>query len=243
MWALTERGFRTTLLIAFITLSWITLWAWGRTPYGVHFHHAAIASALFQDGLRPILFFTFGWTLMTVAMMLPTSFPLLARFHVLVSEREQREWLVALCITGYLLSWIFFGVIAQFGVSELYPFIGGPNFQTALLIVAGIYQFTPLKHYCLQKCRSPMSFISEHWHGKNAAVESFWLGAHHGLFCIGCCWSLMLLMFLAVTIHFLWMLVLGTIMAVEKNVSWGNRISVPLGLLLIIFGVVLRVGA
>ena len=86
-----------------------------------------------------------------------------------------------------------------------------------------------------------LSFISEHWHGKNAAAESFWLGADRGLFCIGCCWSLMLLMFLAVTTHFVWMLVLGTTMAVEKNVPWGNRISVPLGLLLIICGVVLRV--
>lgn len=241
MWALNERQFRITLLSAFVALSWITLWAWGQTTYGQHFHHAAGGSVVFQDGLTSILFFALGWTLMTVAMMLPTSFPLLGLFHTLVSEREHRASLLALCIIGYLTTWVFFGALAHFGVSQLYPFVADVNFQTGLLILAGIYQFTPLKHYCLQKCRSPMSFIMGHWHGRNEASESFWLGAHHGLFCIGCCWSLMLLMFLAVTVHFLWMMVLGTIMAIEKNVSWGNRIGTPLGLLLILAGLALRI--
>ena len=240
MEALSERRFRTTLLAAFIALSWIILWAWGRTPYGQHFHHVAVGS-IFQEGPGPILSFALGWALMTVAMMLPTSFPLLGLFHTMVSERERRAWLVALCIAGYLVTWVLFGVLAHFGVSQLYAFVTTVNFQAALLVTAGIYQFTPLKHYCLQKCRSPMSFIMGHWHGRNEATESFWLGAHHGLFCIGCCWSLMLLMFVAVSVHFVWMLVLGTVMAIEKNFSWGNRISGPLGLLLILAGVLLRV--
>jgi predicted metal-binding membrane protein len=241
MWALSERRLRTTLLVGFLALSWITLWAWSRTPYGQHFHHAAIGSASFQPDLRSLLSFALGWALMTVAMMLPTSFPLLGLFRSLVSERKHRAWLVALCIAGYIATWVLFGMLAHFGVSQLYAFVTDVNFQTALLLVAGIYQFTPLKHYCLQKCRSPLSFISEHWHGKNEAAESFWLGAHHGLFCIGCCWSLMLLMFLAVTVHMLWMLLLGTMMAIEKNMTWGRRISVPLGAVLILAAVVVKI--
>src|SRR5437660_974874 len=99
MSALSEPRFRTALLGAFITLSWAMLWAWGRTPYGQHFHHAAA-------GASPVLFFALGWTLMTVAMMLPTTFPLLGLFHTMVSDRKHRAWLVGLCIAGYLIAWV-----------------------------------------------------------------------------------------------------------------------------------------
>jgi predicted metal-binding membrane protein len=243
MLALDERRLRTLLLAAFVTLAWLTLWAWSRTAGGQHFHHAAMGAAVFKQGLSSVLFFASGWTLMTIAMMLPTSFPLLGRFYVLISDKAQRWWLLGICIVGYLLIWTVFGVLTHFGVSQLYPLVTGINFQSGLLIVGGLYQFTPLKYYCLKKCRSPLSFIIEHWHGRNERAESFWLGAHHGLFCIGCCWSLMLLMFLAVTVHLLWMLALGTVMAVEKNMPWGNRISIPLGILLVAAGIAVRVAA
>jgi predicted metal-binding membrane protein len=235
MSALSDHRFRIGLLSAFVTLSWIFLWAWGRTPYGQHFQPAA-------TGTFPVLLFALGWTLMTIAMMLPTTFPLLGLFDTMVSDRRHRFLLVGLCVTGYLISWLIFGLLAYFGVSQLYLLVAGVNFQTALLVVAGIYQFTPLKHYCLNKCRSPLSFILGHWHGRNEFVESFWLGVHHGLFCIGCCWSLMLLMFVAVTAHFLWMLILGTAMAIEKNLSWGNKMSAPMGVLLIVVAALLRFG-
>jgi predicted metal-binding membrane protein len=240
MRVLDERRLRTALLAAFVSLSWLMLWAWSRTPDGQHFHHAAMGAALFREGFTSVLFFASGWTLMTIAMMLPTSFPLLTRFYILVNDKEQRSWLLGSCIAGYLLAWAVFGVLAHFGVSQLYPLMAGINFQSGLLMAAGLYQFTPLKQYCLQKCRSPLSFIVEHWHGRNPSAESFWLGAHHGIFCIGCCWSLMLLMFLAVSVHLLWMLVLGSVMAIEKNMPWGNRISTPLGVLLIGAGVALK---
>jgi predicted metal-binding membrane protein len=186
--------------------------------------------------------FAAGWALMTVAMMLPTSLPLIGLFHKLVSGRSSRWLLIGLCITGYLVIWVVFGFLAHFGVYQLQRWLDGTNFKAALLVVGGVYQFTPLKYHCLQKCRSPLSFITEHWHGRNESAESFWLGVHHGLFCIGCCWSLMLLMFLAVTVHIAWMLALGTIMAIEKNVAWGKWISQPLGVALILAGVVLRMG-
>ncbi len=105
-----------------------------------------------------------------------------------------------------------------------------------ILLLAGLYQFTPLKHMCLEKCRSPLAFIMEHWHGGRDDQEAFQLGMRHGLFCIGCCWSLMLLMFVVSVGNLAWMLALGAVMAVEKNVSWGRRLTVPLGVLLVSFG-------
>ena len=238
MEALSERRVRTTLLAAFVVLSWMILWAWSQTPYGQHFQHTATGAVSLQDGLWPLFTFAFGWALMTVAMMLPTTFPLVGLFYRMVSDRKRPAWLVGYCVAGYLVVWVMFGVLAHFGVSRLYPIVTTANFTAALLLTAGFYQFTPLKHYCLRKCRSPRSFIISHWHGKNESRDSFWLGVHHGLFCIGCCWSLMLLMFAAVSVHFMWMLALGTVMAVEKNFSWGERISTPVGVLLLVAGIV-----
>ncbi len=242
MIVLSEQRLRVVLLTGFIVLAWAALWAWGQTPYGLHWHHPAMAPFVFS-GVGSSLLFAFGWMLMTVAMMLPTSFPLLAMFHRIVNGRELQFWLTAICVAGYLSIWTIFGFIALVGVYELSRFMQGPNFQAGLLVLSGVYQFTPLKYHCLQKCRSPFSFITSHWHGKNDLAESFALGVHHGIFCIGCCWSLMLLMFLSVNAHILWMLVLGTIMTVEKNAPWGKRVSVPLGVALIAAGVIFRIRA
>ncbi|HZI31103.1 MAG TPA: DUF2182 domain-containing protein, partial [Candidatus Binatia bacterium] len=90
------------------------------------------------------------------------------------------------------------------------------------------------KYRCLDKCRTPFSFINERWQGRAERRESFLLGVHHGLFCVGCCWAIMLLMFLVGTGSVGWMLLIGAIMATEKNVAWGKRLSVPLGLSLLI---------
>jgi predicted metal-binding membrane protein len=83
----------------------------------------------------------------------------------------------------------------------------------------------------------------EHWRGRRDQGQSFLLGVHHGLFCIGCCWALMLLMFGVGAGSFGWMLVLGAIMAVEKNMPWGRRLSMPLGLLLLGWGLPMAVSA
>jgi predicted metal-binding membrane protein len=109
------------------------------------------------------------------------------------------------------------------------------------LVGAGVYQFTPLKFYCLDRCRSPMAFIVGHWRGRRPASKAFGLGVSHGLFCVGCCWSLMLLMFAVGMGSLGWMLVLGVTMAVEKNVPWGRRLSAPLGAVLLGCGLVLAV--
>ena len=127
-----------------------------------------------------------------------------------------------------------------------FPLRGGFEITELLLltlIFAGLYQFSPLKYHCLDKCRSPLSFITQYWTGRHEAVAAFRLGVHHGLFCLGCCWSLMLVMFAVGTGSLAWMLALGAVMAIEKNLPWGRRLSRPVGLTLILGGIGLGLGA
>jgi predicted metal-binding membrane protein len=101
------------------------------------------------------------------------------------------------------------------------------------LALAGGFQFTALKYRCLDKCRTPFSFINQHWRGQSASREAVRLGMHHGIFCVGCCWAIMLLMFVVGTGSIGWMLVIGAVMATEKNTPWGRKLSAPLGFALL----------
>ena len=93
-----------------------------------------------------------------------------------------------------------------------------------------------LKYRCLDRCRSPLSFIMEHWRGERDQAQAFHLGVHHGIFCGGCCWPLMLLMFAIGAGSLGWMLILGSVMAGEKNMPWGRKLSAPVGALLVGWG-------
>jgi predicted metal-binding membrane protein len=246
MWA-TPRDDRrrlfVALMVALIALAWLALWVWGQSPYGRFLSHHSLEAVRGNAAL--MLVFVAGWTLMVVAMMLPTSLPLVALFRTLLRRRPDRTRLTMLLIAGYLAVWTLFGVLVYSGDYILHeaverstwlednvvPFIGAGT-----LIMAGLYQFTPLKYKCLDKCRSPLSFVTEHWRGSYERSRSFLLGTHHGLFCVGCCWSLMLLMFATGAGSLGWMLVLGAVMAVEKNMPWGRKISTPLGVLLLGWG-------
>jgi predicted metal-binding membrane protein len=102
-----------------------------------------------------------------------------------------------------------------------------------------LFQFSSLKYRCLEKCRTPFSFVVERWRGKSPSIDALKLGASHGAFCVGCCWALMLLMFVVGSSSLGWMLVLAAIMAVEKNVPGGRRISTPVGIALIVWAATL----
>ena len=232
-----------------ITLTWITLWVWEQSPYGRYLNHQELADldlgSLNQAGLYVV-----GWCLMVVAMMLPTSLPLVEMFRRLTHRRDDHRQLVTLLIVGYLAVWLGFGLVAHifdWSLHELvesvpYLVVKAWIFGAAVLIVAGAFQFSSLKYGCLDKCRAPLSFLSQHWRGTGQSARAFLLGAHHGLFCIGCCWALMLLMFAVGTGNVGWMMALGAVMAIEKNVSWGRRLSAPLGVGLLAWGLAI-VGA
>jgi predicted metal-binding membrane protein len=227
-----------------IALAWISLIAWGLSPYGRFLGHDELGDVRLDDGYVVILFVG-GWTLMTVAMMLPTSWPLLTLFNTITRQRDDHLRLIALVVAGYLGVWTLFGFLVHSGDRVLHHLVENSAWLTshawligaATFLIAGAYQFTPLKYRCLDKCRSPFAFIAGTWRGVDARKEAFWLGLRHGIFCIGCCWSLMLLMFAVGVGNLAWMLVLGAIMSIEKNARWGRRLSAPLGAWLLASGV------
>ncbi len=239
-----NRKYFAVLLLALVALAWLALILWGQSPYARFLDHEQLDEVYLAptgELAGVMLVFVVGWTVMTVAMMLPTSLPLFSLFQRVVQQRPDGTLLVAILITGYLAIWSLFGFLALAGdlvvhaVVEQFSWLDENSWVlgAGVLLTAGVYQFTPLKYVCLDKCRSPLSFITEHWHGTGEQVEAFKLGVHHGLFCLGCCWSLMLLMFVVGMGSVGWMLVLGAVMAVERNMSWGRRLSTPLGVVLI----------
>jgi predicted metal-binding membrane protein len=241
MWQslLNDRLF-LVLLAALIALAWVSLLVWGQSPYGRFLDHEALTEVTSED-VRLLVFFVAGWTLMIFAMMLPTTLPLIRLFRVITNNRSNHLVLVGLLATGYLMVWMACGVlvhVADLGVheaSERIRWLESNDWVigAGTLLLAGVYQFTPLKYHCLDKCRSPFSFINGRWSGGNELRQSFQIGLDHGIFCLGCCWTLMLLMFGVGAGNVGWMLLLGSVMAVEKNMPWGRRLSAPLGFSLI----------
>ena len=244
-----------------VLCTWFALWAWSASPYAFYLQHgnwldpgpAAFLCRVIPGGdiVVPAALHTLGWLLMTVAMMLPTTLPLLEQFRRMVFRRDDATLLLNLVVAGYLGVWIAFGVLAH-GLDRLVmdavaqsPWLASHGWLLGAMVIggAGLFQFSSLKYRCLDKCRTPLSFIMEHWTGSAQRRQALMLGVHHGAFCVGCCWALMLLMFVVGTGSIGWMLLLGGIMAVEKNMSWGRRISAPLGAgLLIVAGVITVAG-
>lgn len=182
---------------------------------------------------------------MIVAMMLPSSLPLVVTFRALVGRRRRPARLVALLLAGYLLVWAGFGLAAwildrgiHVAVEALPPLAAHPQVIIATtLLAAGLWQFSPLRDRCLDACRSPLGFVMNRWRGQDERRESFAMGIAHGAFCIGCCWSLMLVMFGVGMGSLTVMLLLGGVTAIEKNVAWGRRLSRPVGVTLVLAAV------
>jgi predicted metal-binding membrane protein len=224
-----------------IGLAWLALGIWGLSPYRRFLAHDHVEVAVVP--------LAFGWTLMIVAMMLPSSIPLLQTFETVTSTRADRRRLAGLLVAGYLSVWMGFGVFAHVGDLLLHRAVDGAGWLqghewvigAAVIMLAGLYQLLPLKERCLSKCRSPFSLVAEHWRGQREHRQSFLLGVHHGVFCVGCCWPLMLLMFVVGVGNLGWMLVLTAVMVAEKTLSWGALMSRPLGLVLVAWGSVLGV--
>lgn len=105
----------------------------------------------------------------------------------------------------------------------------GWAFGAIVFLVAGLFQFSSLKYRCLDQCRAPLSFVMRHWNGQDVRRHALLLGLDHGVYCVGCCWALMLLMFVLGTGSVGWMLLLGAAMAAEKNLPFGRRLAAPLG--------------
>ena len=222
-------------------LAWLVLWRWGHSPSLHYAHHAHLHPPPTDRAWLAASFFIGGWTLMTVAMMLPTSLPLVETFSRVAASRPDRPLLVALVVLGFLLVWTAVGAVA-YGLALAFraaaghlPWIGerGWVLVAVALLGAGLYQFSSLKTRCLDRCRSPFSVVAAHWTGQHPRRHALWLGMDHGLFCVGCCWTLMALMFPLGAGNLGWMLGLGAVMAAEKNLPWGRALARPVGVALI----------
>src|SRR5208282_2367329 len=138
---------------------------------------------------------------------------------------------------GYLLAWTSFAALAttaQYGlerVALLTPMMASANkwFGAAILFAAGAYQFAPLKDSCLASCRAPLSFVLRHGGFRADAVGSLSLGFRHGLYCIGCCWALMALLFVGGVMNILWIAGLMIFVLVEKIIPAGRYVSRAVG--------------
>lgn len=233
------------LILALSLLAWLAVWVAPATPYNRFLSHHGLEGL--DQNAAWLGLFVGGWLVMIIAMMLPTTLPLILMFQRMVSRRENRRALIALLIAGYLAVWTLFGAgayVADWGLHQAVQQFAWLNGRVWLLgpltlLAAGLYQFTPLKYACLEQCRSPLSFITEHWQGRSERRQALALGAHHGLFCLGCCWALMLLMFAVGAGHLGWMFLLGIEMAIEKNLRWGRKVVVPFGMLLLILAALL----
>ena len=248
-----RRSLFVPLIVGLVALAWASLMLWEASPWGRYLEHGdwtavglagRVCSAVWGGRwLVPALIYAGGWLLMSTAMMLPTALPLLAIFERLTARRADRGTLMGLVVAGYLIVWGGFGVLAHLADTGLHALVhavpwllaNGWIVGAAVLALAGAFQFSALKYHCLDKCRTPFSFVHEHWRARNPKWESLGLGLDHGLFCVGCCWAVMLIMFVVGMGSVGWMLLLGALMAIEKNAPWGRRISAPLGAALIVW--------
>lgn len=220
--------------------AWLLMWRLGDSPWGHRLHgHAGVGAPAAALGSGAL--FVGGWVVMTTAMMLPTTIPLLEMFRRLTAGRADRSWLAASVVAGYLAAWTVCGVLvfaAATALPALVPaaWVTPRTLAAGLFVTAGAFQFSSLKYACLERCRSPLSFLSSRWRGGRDGWHSFRLGVEHGAFCVGCCWALMLLMFAFGAVQLAWMLALAAVMAIEKNMPWGRRLSAPLGITLLLTG-------
>jgi predicted metal-binding membrane protein len=242
---LAHRDVLLPLLAGMTALAWIALFALSRSPYGRYLDHSDLALVCSvgtgADAFAQAVIYVGGFLLMIAAMMLPTTLPLIGIFRRMTRERHDRAKLVALLIAGYVGVWFAFGVAAHAADFAVHA-LAADSFwlQTnawmvgaMLLFVAGAFQFTALKYHCLDQCRQPLSFVLQHWRGGNESRQAAAIGVHHGAYCVGCCWALMLLMFGVASGNIGWMLAIGAVMAIEKNTPWGRRLAAPLGVALL----------
>lgn len=223
-----------------IVMSWASLIAWQRSSYAALLGHEALANhqISFANHLSTFLL---SWLLMTIAMMLPASLPLLIQ-----TQRNQTggRWSTAQMAAGYLSTWLLFGFLAFLGDNALHdmsepgaPLAFASDFiAPAILLTTGLYQFTPLKRRFTERCKpSTHMGIVEHAHQDGGALR---LAFQLGFTCIGSCWPLMLIMFALGHHQFGWMLIIGSITAAERFSPWSIRLAQLIGAGLIAWGII-----
>ena len=185
------------------------------------------------------------WGAMTLAMMLPSASPMILTYaEIADTAARKHERIVSpfMLAAGYTLVWFGFAAaatLAQFAFTRAALLDSGMQsasglFSGAIFIGAGVYQFSALKHACLTQCQSPFPFFFANWATTPRGV--FRLGVRQGLYCLGCCWAMMLVMFAVGVMNVIWMAALGVLMTFEK-IGTGKRFTYTIGVALIVAGI------
>jgi predicted metal-binding membrane protein len=190
------------------------------------------------------------WLIMMIAMMIPSVSPLILIFAMINRQRQQRKSPfvpAGYLLSGYFLVWAAFSLIAtclQWLLQQIS--LLNPEMETTskvlgaiILISAGVFQFTPLKHTCLNHCRTPFNFIHRHWkEGKLGALK---MGVENGMYCLGCCWVLMILLFVSGIMNLLWIAIIALFVLIEKVLPAAKPISFVAGIVLIAYGITILI--
>ena len=247
-----DRAVVTAGLAAVAVLGWVYLLFLARGMAGMDMSADMVMPRMQTWGVVDLALLFVMWAVMMVAMMVPSASPLI--LMVAAANRKRRERSdplvpTGLFLTGYLLVWTTFSAVAtaaqwglhatallSSGMVSLSPVLGG-----LLLLAAGVFQFTPLKQACLTHCRSPLGFVMTHWReGSGGAVR---MGLEHGLFCVGCCWVLMALLFVAGVMNLLWIAAISLFVLAEKVLPRGDLVGRLGGAALLVAGVVVLTSA
>jgi predicted metal-binding membrane protein len=230
-----QRG-RTFWILALSVLGWIFL-AWIALDMGHPIAQLTMPPSSDWSGAN-VLAIASMWAIMMAAMMLPSALPMILTFGDL-SARQGEPARSRSFLAAYILVWVVFSiaaVAAQWTLQRaglVNPMIVSTSatLSAVLLVIAGAYQFSPLKRICLARCRTPLGFLLGEW--RPGTYGGFVMGLRHGLFCLGCCWALMVLLFVGGVMNLPWIAALSIVVALEKLAPAGEKVARALGLLLI----------
>jgi len=239
-----HRGPLIVLLILFPVVCWAWIVVMARDMYGPMTGASAWMMTSRWDA-QHVLSVWMMWAVMMTGMMLPSASPLLLMYGLAARRRAggavaARE--IYSLAAGYIVVWALFSVIATAAQSILSTRLAlspmmtltSPRAGGSLLIIAGFYQFTPLKRVCLQECQSPLGFLMHHW--RAGIGGAFRIGIDHGMYCLGCCWALMLLLFAGGVMNLTVIAALTAFVAFEKLGPFGTHTVRVSGLLLVGLG-------
>jgi predicted metal-binding membrane protein len=246
------RAWEASLVGALLTLAALAWVATGHLAQP-HMRMGLVTGAGSMSSMDPIspnvgtlsLFLTI-WVVMMMAMMFPAVAPVVATVHRWVRRTGRSRADTAQFVAGYLVVWAAFGVLVYYAMDKLMPMLptgrSAVRLGAGILILAGVYQFTPVKTVCLRHCRSPLAFIAQHatqlQRGGLAATR---VGGVHGAFCLGCCWLLMGVLLVLGMMSLVWMAAVAAVIFAEKILPHGRTMGSIAGLALIGAGITVAV--
>jgi predicted metal-binding membrane protein len=233
-------------LAGLTALAWASVVRMAATPSAAGMAVAMPAMPGMEAGGTPGLAWLIGmWAVMMVAMMLPSAAPTILLFGG-VSRRRRLQGRsavpVAVFTLGYLIVWTVYAAAAGAAQWEVHRrallsvsmAAASPVLAGGLLLTAGVYQWLPIKGACLSHCRSPLGFFTTEW--REGAWGALVMGMRHGTFCVGCCWLLMALLFVAGVMNLLWVAVIAGFVLIEKLVPRGQWLGRAAGVGLVVWG-------